>query len=395
MNFIVWDPVPEIFYNLETGLFSNVRWYGLLFAMGFIIGQQIMFNVFKKEGKPEQNVEELTVYMVVATIIGARLGHVIFYELIFDPTPYLKDPLKVFKIWEGGLASHGGAAGIILALYIYRYYKIRLKVFPPKLSIKKEKRQGQSLFWVLDRIVIVVALGGAFIRMGNFVNSEIIGLPTDSQNGVVFARNVEKVLEGQFANVLEDVEASKGQWQDSTLGTNYVPVTLTITFKPVGQQVTEATIKDYIENNIWGSMRKNETIGEHVAIGANQPAQYVLNKQRGRYIAVLNVPGIARHPAQMYEAISCLLLFFFLWWLWSLKKEKTREGLLFGVFLIVVFGLRVVYEAYKENQVPFEEYLPLNMGQILSLPLLLAGIVVLAVVYTRKSPAEVSAYPKS
>ena len=102
LSYIVWSPKP---YIVDLG-FTELRWYGLLFALGFIISQQIMFHIFKKEGKKERQVEVLTLYMVVATIIGARLGHVLFYE----PARYLSNPLDILKVWEGGLASHGGGS---------------------------------------------------------------------------------------------------------------------------------------------------------------------------------------------------------------------------------------------------------------------------------------------
>ena len=113
LNYIVWDPNKEIFripFNDHP-----IVWYGLLFAMGFIIGQQIMFYIFKSEGKPKQDVETLTLYMVIATVIGARLGHCWFYDPIF----YLQNPLDLLKVWEGGLASHGAAIGILTGIYVY------------------------------------------------------------------------------------------------------------------------------------------------------------------------------------------------------------------------------------------------------------------------------------
>ncbi|MBD0257734.1 MAG: prolipoprotein diacylglyceryl transferase, partial [Cytophagales bacterium] len=154
LQYITWDVSPEI---LDTEYFS-IRWYGLLFALGFLLGQQILIYIFKKEGKPASDVEVLTVYMVLSTIIGARLGHCLFYE----PEYYLSNPLKILKIWEGGLASHGATIGILFALWLYA-----------------RKKKDQSYLWVVDRIVITVALAGGLIRLGNLMNSEIIGKPTD------------------------------------------------------------------------------------------------------------------------------------------------------------------------------------------------------------------------
>ena len=112
--------------------------------------------------------------MVVATIVGARLGHLLFYE----PERFLADPLMFFRTWEGGLASHGAAAAILIALFLYSNYVVEVvkKIFP--LKFIKQKRKGQSYLWIVDRIVITVALAAVFIPFGNFVNSEIIGKPT-------------------------------------------------------------------------------------------------------------------------------------------------------------------------------------------------------------------------
>ena len=163
ISYIIWNGSPEIF---SIGSFA-LRWYGLLFALGFLISQQLLYYIHRKEGKPEKDVETLTIYMVVATIIGARLGHVIFYQ----PDMIWTDPLGVFLPFQfspsfkftglQGLASHGGALGIFFALWLY----------------SRKKKPGQSYLQILDRIAILVALTGCLIRFGNFFNSEIIGKP--------------------------------------------------------------------------------------------------------------------------------------------------------------------------------------------------------------------------
>ncbi len=262
---IIWNVGPDIFsFDIPVLGTLTIRWYGLLFASAFLVGQVIMFRIFKAEGKPESDVEAITLYMIIATLLGARLGHCLFYQ----PDYYLSHPLEILKVWEGGLASHGATIGILLGIYLY-----------------SRGRVGQSYLWVLDRIVIVVALGGAFIRMGNLFNSEIIGKPTDVAWGFVFTK-----------------------------------------------------------------------LGE----------------------------DFARHPAQLYEAISCVLLFLLLYGLWNKTKEKTPEGRLFGIFVVVLFTLRIVYEFFKENQVEFENSLALNMGQILSIPMVLVGVVVLLMSFKKK-----------
>jgi len=164
---INWDMNPEIF---RIGNFA-VRWYGLLFASGFFFGYLIFMRFFKKEGLSVELLDKLTIYMAVGTVAGARLGHCLFYE----PDYYLSNPLEILKIWRGGLASHGAAVGILVALWLF---------------VRKYKR---PFIWILDRIVVVVALAGALIRLGNLMNSEIYGIETALPWGFVFIKNLEVV----------------------------------------------------------------------------------------------------------------------------------------------------------------------------------------------------------
>ena len=260
ISYILWDANPEIFTIPEIAGFGPfpVRWYGLLFAAGFLIGQQVMIHVFKKEKKPLEDIDALTLYMVISTVLGARIGHFLFYQ----PEILFKNPLEVILPPYAGLASHGAIIGIITGLLLYA---------------RSRKSTGQTFLWVADRIVIVVALAGSFIRFGNLMNSEIVGRPTDVPWGFIFMQNTE--------------------------------------FRQ-----------------------------------------------------------IPRHPAQLYESISCLVLFFVLLALWNRYKERTPRGLLVGVFFVWVFTLRFLYEFLKENQEAFEANYALNMGQILSIPAVLLGL---------------------
>lgn len=259
LQYIVWDVKPEIFTLELFGMEFAPRWYGLLFALGFLIGQQILFHIFKKEGKPESDVETLTVYMVLSTVIGARLGHVLFYE----PAEYLRNPIDILKIWEGGLASHGATIGILFALYLYA-----------------RKKKDQTYLWVVDRIVITVAFAGMLIRLGNLMNSEIYGYQTDLPWGFIFALRGETV---------------------------------------------------------------------------------------------------AKHPTQIYEALFCLVLFIALFQIWKKRKSAIPDGLLLGIFLVTLFTFRFLVEFLKEPQVEFEADMLLNMGQILSIPAVIAGVVILTI----------------
>ncbi len=163
--------MPLIHWNADPTLFAlgplAIRWYGLLFAAAFLIGFYLMQWIYRREQQPLEELDRLLLYLLIGTVVGARLGHVLFY----DPGYYFAHPLDILKIWEGGLASHGGALGILLALFLYQ-----------------RKHSYVSYLWLLDRLAIPAALGGMFIRIGNFMNSEILGIPTGGNWGVVFQR---------------------------------------------------------------------------------------------------------------------------------------------------------------------------------------------------------------
>lgn len=184
LNYITWNVDPVLFQL--GGL--QVRWYGLLWALGFFLGYFVMRNIYRHEKVSDDWMDKLLIYMMVSTVIGARLGHCLFYE----PEYYLANPLKMLAVWEGGLASHGGAIGILTGLWIYvRRYN--------KATKKKEEKQRITYIWMMDRIVVVVCLVGALIRVGNVMNHEIYGTPTSLPWGFVFLRGVEQFC-GTFDN---------------------------------------------------------------------------------------------------------------------------------------------------------------------------------------------------
>ena len=381
LEYIVWTADPSVFHLDLLGFNFAPRWYGLLFAAGFLISQQVLFYIFRTEGHKEQDVETLTIFMVLATILGARLGHVFFYE----PTKYLANPIDIFKVWEGGLASHGAAIGILLALFLYSNFDIKLL----QGQVKRNPRPGQSFLWVVDRIVIVVALTGALIRFGNYMNSEIVGKPTHSDYGVVFARNLVDILENN--PMVDEVEVSKregdgtsGEASDTSM---YRPVRAQITFKEGGYQ--EAEIRRFINNDLPRILTGYRSVREHIYEPANTPLQTELTQRRGAYVATIDTLGIPRHPAQLYESATTFMVFLLLFFLWTRLKQETPEGLFLGLFLIFVFGLRFVHEFFKENQVDWEGDLPLNMGQWLSIPLVLIGVYLLLTLRQRKDKKRV------
>lgn len=273
---ITWNVDPEIF---SVGNFS-IRWYGLLFASAFLSGYLVFTRFLKTERLSSEMLDQLLIYIAVGTVIGARLGHCLFYE----PDYFLKNPIEILKIWKGGLASHGAAIGILLSLWLYvRKFKL-------------------SFLWMIDRIVIVVALGGAFIRLGNLFNSEIYGGPTNLPWGIEFVR-------------------------------------------------------DKLYDSVTGEL----------------------------------LPTVARHPTQLYEALSYILIFAVLFRFYRKNHMKVRDGFIFGVFMILLFSARFLIEFVKNDQVAFEAGMQFNMGQWLSLPFIVAGI--LMIVLTRMKPMYFSQQP--
>ncbi|NDV46636.1 prolipoprotein diacylglyceryl transferase [Paludibacter sp. 221] len=274
LNYITWNVDPEIF---SIGPLT-VRWYGLLWAAAILVAWEIVKKIFKYEKHPEAWADKLFIYGTIGLIVGARLGHCLFY----DPVYYLLHPWEMLYIWEGGLASHGGAVGLLIAMYFYN---------------KKVTHKG--FVWMLDRLVIGVAVGGALIRLGNLMNSEIYGGPTTLPWGFRFVRDL--------------------MW--------HMPIELG---------------------------------------GAGE---------------------LPCHPTQIYEMLYCLITFAIIWWMYWKKKSYKRPGLIFGVFLIGIFGTRFLLEFIKFNQVDFEATMFLNMGQWLSVPFIIWGIY-LIIRASRMKPIE-------
>jgi len=366
-NFIIWNGSPEIF---SSGSFA-LRWYGLFFALGFLISQQILYYIHKQEGKPERDVDTLTIYMVVATIIGARFGHILFYQ----PEVIWENPLSIFLPFElhpfrftglQGLASHGGAIGILFALWLY----------------SRKNKPGQSYLQVVDRIVILVALTGALIRLGNFFNSEIIGKPTDKPYGVVFVSKFTESIMDRRIDREGIVESVIYKENDSIpKGSNgRIPLNIYLFFKK-GISETQA-------NNFAGFNARNllsNTLYEYFDATRENTNIEVSTTNDGTVAARITTFGISRHAAQLYETISCVILFIFLFMIWYREKNSLPPGRLLGIFLIWCFGLRFLFEFLKENQEAFENDLTLNMGQILSIPLVVAGFIILFMSYRKKA----------
>jgi prolipoprotein diacylglyceryl transferase len=243
----VWNINP-VLLDLK---FVQVRWYGLFFALAFLSGFYLMTKICEKERK-DLNLDSLLIYIVFGTIIGARLGHCLFYE----PLYYLSNPVKILAVWEGGLASHGGGIGVLTALYLF------------------VRKNNESFLWLVDRLSIPTALAGVFIRTGNFFNSEITGIKTSVPWAVVFIRN----------------------------------------------------------------------------------------------------DSIPRHPVQVYEAVSYFIIFLVLLFLYKINGKNIKQGILFGIFLVMIFCVRIFLEFFKSVQSSYDLDFFLSTGQILSIPFIFAGL---------------------
>jgi prolipoprotein diacylglyceryltransferase len=376
LNYIVWSGSPELFsFDSPVGEIS-LRWYGILFALGFLLSQQLLYYIHKKEGKPEADVETLTIYMIVATILGARLGHVIFYQ----PEIIWEDPLGILLPFEfspefrftglQGLASHGAAIGILFALWLY----------------SRKNKPGQSYLQVLDRIVILVALTGALIRFGNFFNSEILGKPTNMPTGMVFAAQAERLVLGDVGRPSNPVQAVSIKPDPDALDTipGKRPLQILVLFRPgFPEQEANYYINGEIQERLFYAV---ESVQSPNGLGLKFTS--VTDPKNNQVLAKISILGIQRHPAQLYESISCVLLFILLFAIWNKYKINLPEGRIFGLFLVILWTLRFLYEFLKENQVSFEDRLPINMGQILSIPLILIGVLILVRSYKKKDPTN-------
>lgn len=345
--FILWNTPPEIFPDSSIPL----RWYGLFFALAFLAGQYIITYIFKAEGKPEKDVDALTYYMIGATVIGARLGHCLFY----DPDFYLNNPIEILKVWEGGLASHGATVGILAGMWLYA-----------------RKRKDQSWLWILDRIVIVVALGGSLIRLGNLMNSEILGKPGDLPWSMVFVHPVQRAImqqeEGRIASIqIQSLE------KDTIM--DQIPFKALSFHLVFGRDQMQGSAMEAFATSTFPHTLDYVNKGEELVRLVPQHGFWKSGfDAQGNPQLDVQVWGVSRHPAMVYESLSTFLLFLILFFIWSKKRNQLPEGRLFSLFVVILFSLRFFYEFLKENQVDFESKLPLNMGQILSIPLVVFGL---------------------
>ena len=289
---LVWNPSEGI----DLGFFM-IRYYSLMFVIAFGLGWYIMKHIFVREGETIEKLDSLFIWTVLATLAGARLGHVFFYDweyfrnnLLEILLPVKFEPNFHFTGFQG-LASHGAAIGIILAMYFY----------------SKNILQRPQL-WILDRIVIPVASGAIFVRIGNFFNSEIIGKETSSSFGIKFIRDYFSPRDAVNATQIPDPNEA---------------------YKAIATDPKFATLLEQVP---------------------------------------------AKHPTQLYEAFCYIFVFAILFFLYWKTEARKKSGYLFGLFLVLLFSVRIVVESVKESQGGFESTLGLlSTGQWLSIPFILTG----------------------
>lgn len=343
-DFVVWGVDPEIF---AIGAI-HVRWYGLLFASSFLIGHRLLRSIYKDEGLEEKALDGLVIYGIIGTVIGARLGHCLFYE----PEEYLSHPLRILEVWNGGLASHGAGIGIILALFLY-YKKYKLKNF----------------LWILDRVAMVVAIAGALIRFGNYMNSEIIGNPTNGSTGVVFTREVQDLFRA-YEEVM-DVAIVKEDGTTTIDEQQYQHLNLQVSYS-TAIYANQNEVAKSLTTGLLPAVQRSGRFHRHMRLIEDSEITY--EEKQNKIVATIPTLGIPRHPTQLYESLSCVVLFGLMWAIYLKYKEKTPDGLLFGIFCTWTFILRFLYEFIKEVQVMKELDMTLNIGQRLSIPLIIIGV---------------------
>lgn len=249
---MIWNVDPEIF---QIGPIAP-RWYGVFFALGFVMGYFVLRQIYRNESRQEENLSDLFLYVFLGTLIGARLGHVVFYQ----PDYYLPRPWEILMLWQGGLSSHGGFAGVLMGLYLY-----------------SRKYREMSFLELGDRMAIAALPAASLIRIGNLLNSEIVGLPTNLPWAIIFLR----------------------------------------------------------------------------------------------------VDDVPRHPAMLYEALAYAFVFAALYIAYRKIGITKIAGRILGAAFVACFTARLLIEFLKEEQVPFEQGMRLNLGQLLSIPFILTGLVLL------------------
>jgi prolipoprotein diacylglyceryltransferase len=341
----VWDADPRAF----TLLGVSVEWYGILFAAAFGLSYGGVVFFARREGKPFREDLILLLTLIAGVIVGARLAHC----LLYDPAYYLAHPLEILKVWKGGLASHGGALGIVVATWLFS------RAYP-----------SHRFLWLLDRISIVAALFGVLVRVGNFINSEIPGRETGAPYGVVFARPIHDAVLNS-SPLARDVRI-RGEGKADDRGT--MPLRATVT---LGDRVTSREeARQAILREIGPGLGSDPAAVEHLRAPEGSLEASLRLGPRG-YEAELRLLGVCRHPVQLYEAAASCGIFLWLALLWRARWRRLPDGMLFGLLLVTLFGSRFILEMFKAPLPGLDAGLPFRMGQLVSLPFIAAGAALL------------------
>ena len=372
LNFMIWDVSPVVF---SIGPFV-IRWYIFLFILGFVIARLLLAHIFRKGGKSSSDVEVLTIYILVAAFIGARIG----YALLYEPDTIITKPLEAFLPFQFGptfrfmgierLSGYGAVIAIMLALWLF------------------SRKKNHSYLQVVDRVSIVIALTAVFISLGSFFNSEIIGKPTSAKSGVVFVRPVMDDLmklpccimrTPGGPNPLQSVQAKPDTALHPTT-TGHSPLILYLFFRPGG---TETSVKEFLIGDVKTFLYDHSSL---MYEPGDEPLHYTIFQEKADiFTGRVRTTGIARHPVQLYEAVCYLLLFIFLFASWKKNKGNALNGRITGIFLIATGAFNFLLGYLKIAEAPYEATMALNVGQLVSIVVMIVGAVVFYI--SMKRPA--------
>ena len=372
LNFIIWNGSPIVF---SIGPFV-LRWYILLFILGFFVARFLLNHIYKKEGKSSSDLEALTIYILIAAVIGVRLGYVLFYE----PNTILTKPLEIFLPFQfqpsfrftgiERLSGFGGVLAVMVVIWLY----------------SRKGKHGQNYLQVLDRAMIAIALTAVFIGVGNFFNSEITGKPTNSKSGVVFVRPVTDGLlklpccimrNPGGVNPLQNVEVKPDTALQPKV-TGHSAVLLYLFYKT---GATEQLVKEFLIGDVKTFLYDNS---QYMYESGEEPLHYtIFQESEDLFTGRVKTTGIARHPVQLYESTCYLFLFIAMFVMWNKQKGHTPGGRISGTFLIFSAAFNFILGFLKEPQASFESTMALSVGQIISISMLILGLVVLRISFQK------------
>lgn len=350
-------------------------------GLAFWGGRWIVAYVYTLTKRPLKEVDTFSIWILLSALLGARLGEVLFYH----PHYYLTHPVEAllpvrffpqFRIvGYTGLSYHGALIGSALGAYGYLNYKLKCEFPPFRIKIVRTRRKRQSFLWLSTPLALALMMG-FLVRVGNFINAEIIGTPTKHRLGVLFAHEVKSVLK-QTSPLITDVAIHKSP-KEATTYQDYVPITICITLKNIG--LPTQTIEDFIHQYIKPYLAYHKSIAKHIHEAPESLLNYTLTTQpQGNPVIQITTKGIPRHPVQLYEGLGYLLaLIIHLYW-WQRKHHVLKDGVIAGSAMIVCYGLRFILEFFKDsfNVLLSGPVVTLTTGHLLSLLTVLSGVLLI------------------